>query len=750
VDCHAKFYDLWSTSHHGLAMQVVKPELLKTLAPQPEPLKIGALTYQADLSPEAPAVIETGPEGTTPYPIVHALGGKNVFYFLTELERGRLQVLPLAYDVHKKTWYDVAASGLRHFEQVRDDIRETAVHWKDYEYTFNTSCHGCHVSQVATNYDLASDTYHTTWVEPGINCETCHGPAEAHVAAMLGAKDPKAVGDIKLFRMGKATTPEQNNAICASCHAKAQIVTGQFKPGEAFFDHFGLVTLENPDFYPDGRDLGENYTLTSWMMNPCSKGSSLQCLDCHTSSGRSRFPADQPNQNCASCHQDIASNSAAHSHHAAGSAGDSCVACHMPTTRFAAMMRSDHSMLPPAPAATMAFKSPNACNMCHADKDAAWADRYVREWYPRDYQKPVLERGALVDAARKRDWTRLSDMTAYVQNPARDEITANALVRLLADCPDDAKWPAIEKALTDPSPLIRSSAAETLAGHLTPETIGKLLVAARDPVRLVRTRVAGTLSRVPADQMPPGGIDAYRAALAELEGSMRARPDDPMSHANLGNLEFNRGHIEAASTAFDRSLKIFPDNYPALVNAALAYSAAGRNDRAESSLRHAIDLVPENGAAHFNLGLLLAEMNRFPEAEASLRQALKADPSLAAAAYNLAVIVAPRDRDEAVRLCRQAATSRPSEPRYAFTLAFYQAQSGSRAEAVATLERLLRDQPGFVDAYFLLGQIHESAGRQAEASAVYQRALARPELSAEQRAGLEARLGGGTIPAPAR
>ena len=54
------------------------------------------------------------------------------------------------------------------------------VNWKESPYTFNTACYCCHVSQLSTNYDLKTDTYHTTWAEPGINCETCHGPAEEH------------------------------------------------------------------------------------------------------------------------------------------------------------------------------------------------------------------------------------------------------------------------------------------------------------------------------------------------------------------------------------------------------------------------------------------------------------------------------------------------------------------------------------------------------------------------------------------
>ena len=81
------------------------------------------------------------------------------------------------------------------------------------------------------------------------------------------------------------------------------------------------------------------------------------------------------------CHEKEVEQPDVHGHHKAGSKGNECIACHMPMTRFAAMGRSDHSMRPPTPAATLAFKSPNACILCHADHDAAWADGWVRKWY---------------------------------------------------------------------------------------------------------------------------------------------------------------------------------------------------------------------------------------------------------------------------------------------------------------------------------------------------------------------------------
>ena len=76
-----------------------------------------------------------------------------------------------------------------------------------------------------------------------------------------------------------------------------------------------------------------------------------------------------------------------------------CVSCHMPMTDFARMNRSDHSMLPPAPAATIEFGSPNACNSCHKDKDTAGRPN-VKQWRTRDYQAPLLKRAGLIEAAK--------------------------------------------------------------------------------------------------------------------------------------------------------------------------------------------------------------------------------------------------------------------------------------------------------------------------------------------------------------
>ncbi len=235
--CHEKFYQLWSNSHHGLAMQPYTADLAKNrLTPQDKEIVIGDRRYLVRIDSDAGWVVETGPDGETKYPIQHVMGGKNVYYFLTKLDKGRLQTLPLAYDVNKKEWFDTAASGVRHFPGHPDQ----PVNWKEWLYTFNTACYACHVSQSSSNYDLEKDTYNTVWKEPGINCETCHGPAEEHIRVCEAAPKGTVPKDLKITRGGRDFSKEQNNAICSSCHAKSSPLTHTFKPGEKFLRQFGF------------------------------------------------------------------------------------------------------------------------------------------------------------------------------------------------------------------------------------------------------------------------------------------------------------------------------------------------------------------------------------------------------------------------------------------------------------------------------------------------------------------------------
>ena len=752
-DCHARFYELWATSHHGLAMQPFTRRLAEEeLTPLAEEVKMGENFYRVDIAGDKLSLgkdgefeghmFQRGPGGERQYKIEHVLGGKNVYYFLTPTERGRWQVLPLAYDVRRKQWYNTTASAVRHFVGQADE----ALDWTEREYTFNTSCYDCHVSLLSTNYDPKTDSYNTVWGEPGINCETCHGSAKEHVRVCRDAADKGAVpADLKLdlIVQDRGYTAHQVNSACSPCHAKMTPISDDFQPGDSYFDHFDLTGFEHPDFYPDGRDLGENYTYTLWRMNPCAKAGKLDCVHCHTSSGRYRHK-DDPNQSCLPCHRERVENVVAHSHHEADGPGSHCISCHMPMTEFARMRRSDHSMLPPTPAATLKFKSPNACNICHKDKDAAWADKYVRQWHKDDYQRPVLHRAELVDAARKQDWPRLPEMLDYLKRKDHEEITAVSLVRLLAPAlADESRSKEIRPVISDrlqndPSPLVRSAAADALANNVDGPSLEALLDALDDDYRLVRIRAAAALATVPEDIIPAAARGSLERATGEFEAAMRVRPDDSASQYNLGNYYMNRGMFAKAAGAFQRSVELDPRMVRAMVNASLVYSMMGDNKKAEAILRRALSTEPDCAAVNFNLGLLLGEMGRVQEAEKLLRRALKTDPKFAAAAHNLGVILSAREPGESVRWCEKAAELAPQNAKYAYTAAFYQDKSGDEADALKTLTGAIERGAADAAVYDLLGRIYQRRNENAKAALVYRRAAADVRLSREQRHRFEA------------
>jgi len=338
------------------------------------------------------------------------------------------------------------------------------------------------------------------------------------------------------------------------------------------------------------------------------------------------------------------------------------------------MRRSDHSMRPPTPATTLAYKSPNACNDCHKDKDAHWADTLVRQWHKQDYQAPVLAQGALIDAARKHDWSKLPKMLAYIQDPNHNTIFTASLIRLLGACPDSRKFAAMQAALKDPSPLVRANAVDVLAEHLDMPTAQALVPYTKDESRLVRLRAAAALSQVPPNALDETTSAAIQPATQEYIASLTNRQDDFAQHLNMGNFHGNRGELKKAVVEYEKAAALRPEFAPPLVNAAVAYSQLGDMPKAESTLRRAIAAEPTEPAAHFNLGLLLAETGHPEEAQKELRKTMQLDPSNAAAAYDLAVLVGKENPKEALGLCEKAAKLNPENPKYSSAVGYYREQ----------------------------------------------------------------------------
>lgn len=732
IECHQKFYDLWQPSYHAQAMMPVDAGFVaKHQLPDSPPIVVEGHLFQVEFSDSSMAMIEkNGDEIIQTYEVLWAMGGHNVYTFLTPFEKGKLQTIPLAFDANRKTWFNYPESGVRHFGDGFPE--DEALPWKDALYAFNTGCYSCHISQLSSHFDLATETYHTTWREPGINCETCHGPAEEHIRIFKNLKEGEEPEKIGLI-VTSTFTPQQHNDGCSTCHAKMSPITPSYIPGDKFFDNYNLTTLEDHDFYPDGRSLGENYTMTDWMMNPCAEKSDLHCVTCHTSSGRDRNK-ENPSNSCLPCHTDKAGDMEAHTGHKP-EAGLTCLSCHMPKREYVGrFLRSDHSFRPPMPGATIRFGSPNACNQCHSDKSPEWANKIVKARSNGNYQEETFKWAQLIKEARIQDWTNADKMYQTITNPETNPAVANSLIRLLNNCTLGSKTDVLLKALNNPSELVRSSAAYALSGTMTNEVINALLKACEDEIRLVRIQAANAILTFPENSFTAEQLSVVKKAEMEYVASMTSRLDNWSNHYNLGIYHQTKGNVNEALNSFETAARLYPASLMPLINSSVLYSYIGNPSKAEENLKKAVEVAPLNEAANLNLGLLMAEQGRMDEAEKALKTALSANPQQAVAAYNLSVIVAKRNVAEAVEYAEMAAKSRPDEPKYAYTLAYYQVENNQKAEAEKTLKSLIRENPLYLNAVSFLSDLYLRDGKKQEALKLYEQTLKIPDISEQDKA----------------
>jgi len=108
---------------------------------------------------------------------------------------------------------------------------------------WNIMCAGCHNTRLRKNYDEGTDSYRTTMAEMTVGCESCHGPLKAHHEWQQQYGNPAA-----------KTLPSQNFRVprwwtTAGSATPAGRSHGDFKPGDAFFDHMRLSIVDATDTF---------------------------------------------------------------------------------------------------------------------------------------------------------------------------------------------------------------------------------------------------------------------------------------------------------------------------------------------------------------------------------------------------------------------------------------------------------------------------------------------------------------------
>ena len=585
--CHAEVQHKWSQSRHSKMVQPATSASVKGNFSLGEVRLRGDL-YQLRLDKGVYYITEAYfSKDPREHRVDYTLGNRRIQHYLTTLPDGRIIVLPPTWDVQRKQWF--------HNLDIADPDETDAVQMQ----VWNKNCYSCHVSQEEKNYNGDKDTYKTAWLNFGTNCERCHGPGSEHVANRLRAAAGKTAprgGDIVVQTR---LDPVRNTMVCAQCHSFRDIYVNGFRAGGNYYDYF-LPVLEfnqpvdkDPSYWPDGRTRRFSNDAFGLWQSECFLKGGVTCVGCHTAPHEvdiDKNPQLRPDANalCTHCHAAIGTSLVAHTHHAATSAGSSCVECHMPRTVLSikAQIR-DHSMSIPVPENTMRHGIPNACNNCHQDRDAQWALQQMNRWYSARSRQKLMERAdafALARAGNADVVPRLLEILGKKeQGPL---VRANAL-GYLGNFPADARvLPAQLAALNDPEPAMRVYAALLMNPKPEDREIAAeaLVHALRDPATTVRVAATVALVSMGIGQLPGEDGERFEQAKQVFRARAQLNSDDAEQLLGAGKFYLLSGDPLGAVGAFETSLKIDPQT-PARYYLAYAKAQQGHIDEARQILQ---------------------------------------------------------------------------------------------------------------------------------------------------------------------
>lgn len=622
------------------------------------------------------------------FEVKYVLGVRPLQQYLTEFPDGRVQCLPLAWDINGKRWF--------HLYPKERILASDPLHWTRPLQNWNRMCAECHTTNMEKNFDMKTNTYKTSFSEIRVGCEACH------VRGDIGATVKTGKGAC-IFRT-EYTSDSRGLDSCSVCHARKRAISGKpLSRGERFLDRYVPETPDLPLYYPDGQFLEEDFEYGSFLQSRMFHYG-VRCNDCHDShSLELKF---EGNTMCARCHSPAIYDTPSHHFHSGKSEsgqfplqfplrtktepptdsghvslkthakkphdpgpqdGTRCVDCHMPQAAYMLVdKRRDHSMHKPRPQLTIDLGVPNACNSCHYNEskgeDAEWAKQWIERWYTHRRETTVgfgKNRNTphfayAIAGGRATDPASIKDLIAVAQESDPREvrpITRAAAVALLARFSQPEANAAIEKALLDPEEHVRLAAVLAMEQQLPAQQLESLLAKLTDPVRAVRVETARILAPIPKSQFSQAQYQQWRKATEEYLEGLTATQDTAEAHINIGIFRHNlireqlaerpplapeayRKTTDAVVNSYRTAIVLDELFIPARVNLAMLYDERGQFELAEKEFQKILDIDPSMGEIHYSLALFLAERGRFAEALPSFAKAAALLPNHARLRYN--------------------------------------------------------------------------------------------------------------------
>lgn len=685
--CHQQEHADWQQSHHYMAMQ-----------PATDSFVLGDFnnsTLTADgvtsrfFKKDGRFFINTeGDDGKYhDYEVKYVFGFTPLQQYLVEFPGGRMQATRVSWDCVSKKW----------FHQYAGDKIPAGdwLHWTGNGQNWNTMCAGCHSTNVKKGYNPDTDTYHTTYNEINVSCESCHGPGQQHIEYINGNeyKEGKRIaGSLLQLYAGSGQMPEVNT--CGYCHARRVDITEQVPVGAEVMQDYIPELPTREFFYADGQMNDEDYNYTSFLQSRMfHKG--VQCSNCHNPhSGQLKLNGPLV---CGQCHQAEKYEAPAHTLHAPGTNNVNCITCHMPSKVYMGNdLRHDHSFRIPRPDLTDKYGTPNTCNACHSNKTAKWAAEKIAAQFGdkrRYHFAEDLVPGSQLNAQSETHLNKLLTDTAI------PDIVRAATLRYFSLLGTENAGRVLARHSTDSNALVRRTALSGLLNYAPSVWMDAASKALEDPALGVRIAAANLMTSLPSSQMPSNYFAAFSRAKTQLDQFIIFQTDFAQGNLQAGDYYRRQNDLLAAEKFYRRAIAKDSQLVVARTNLAATLNATGKNQEAMQQLVVASRIDPRNDHIWYSLGLLYAEMKDYAAAEKALTQCIALNQNNLRAQYNYGLLLQQQGKTAAAaNVYTKALQADPYNGDILNALVILYAQQG-QAEKALQYGRILKQYHGNNPAY---------------------------------------------------
>jgi len=448
-----------------------------------------------------------------------------------------------------------------------------------------------------------------TRLERGIDCESCHGPGQRHLAA-LGAHSR----DLGILNPKKLPVTERMRP-CAQCHA-------------------GSSAVEDPMPY----DTLISNQVTALKNSECWRQSAgaVACTDCHDphSDAPSLVLTAKSEKTCLRCHSATVTNHAAL---CPVNRITGCIGCHMPHQTRGAFIMADH-WIRVHPEQKIDVAAHNLDWRTKVPPKHLYLRMIVFDKREKAsaVRQQLLAGGSFFELARANSIDRATaDTGGYLGDLDRSQLEPALSAAALKLQPgeisnivaSDGKYVTLQRLPRN----FREDAAATFNQAMDLRKQGKLQESTNklfDALKIY-PRLLRALNWLAA-MYTQGGNPGVSVRILTL--ATRLYPDDSDAHFNLA-LAYGATGNASEIPEYRRALEIDPDLVVVYINWGATLYEKGQYQDAIKIYREAININPLIASLHYSLALALEQEKKIAEAEAEMAMARKIDPNVGNAVH---------------------------------------------------------------------------------------------------------------------